>query len=272
MEPWQGYNNEAPNAGGSRRYNGSSSNQMSPRDYTSNGQPATQQQQQPQVAYKYEQYQQQQQPSSSGASPMTSPQIRDGNGDVAMPDAHDYSQGLNPNMKQYPIRSHHQHHLSAGGRTTNLQQEPSAAAQRYSPMEVLSPTSPYKTAAGNQFTQHQTHQQRQSPTRSSDYVPQNQYYGSRHSSAAPPLPPINPYASGQPDSYSPSAAVQAMDGSYLDPKSPKRAAPQAFEKGPVPEFKQIRGPGDLKPKINAQPPFRRANPEGGFISVSGIAL
>jgi hypothetical protein len=39
-------------------------------------------------------------------------------------------------------------------------------------------------------------------------------------------------------------------------------------KGPVPEFKKIRAPTDLRPKVTSQPLFRRANPEGGFISVS----
>jgi dual specificity protein kinase YAK1 len=36
----------------------------------------------------------------------------------------------------------------------------------------------------------------------------------------------------------------------------------------VPKFQPVTNTADLKPKINAQPPFRRANPEGGFISVS----
>jgi len=37
-------------------------------------------------------------------------------------------------------------------------------------------------------------------------------------------------------------------------------------RGPVPEFRKIRGANDLRPKNSQQPPFRRANPEGGFIS------
>jgi len=54
----------------------------------------------------------------------------------------------------------------------------------------------------------------------------------------------------------------------MDSKSPKRAPPQSTtpDRGPVPEFRRIRAPTDLKPKVNSQPPFRRANPEGGFIS------
>jgi dual specificity protein kinase YAK1 len=36
----------------------------------------------------------------------------------------------------------------------------------------------------------------------------------------------------------------------------------------VPKFQAVKNTADLQPKINSQPPFRRANPEGGFISVS----
>ncbi|KAK0711550.1 kinase-like domain-containing protein [Lasiosphaeris hirsuta] len=260
MEQWQAYSDPA-GAGGSRRYNGNNNSQMqSPRDFNNGQAPA----QQPPAGYKYDQYQGGLNPQpAAAASPVTSPQLRDGNGDVAMQDPQDpYS------TVKYPMRPHHQHHLS-GGRAPNLHssQEPSAAAQRYSPMEVLSPTLPYapKSAAGAQFPQQQP-AQRQSPTRSSDYPAQNQYYATRQ--AAPQLPSLNAYQSGQ-DSYSP-LGMGSMDGSYVDPKSPRRAAPSSaltvVDKGPVPEFKKVRGPTDLKPKVNTQPAFRRANPEGGFIS------
>jgi len=273
MEQWQAYP-DSSGASGSRRYNGSGS-QMSPRDYNNGQMPAQQQQQQPQqqqqqppAGFKYDHYQGGLNPQpASSVSPITSPQMRDGNGDVAMQDAsQDSYSGMNSSVK-YPMRPHHSHHLS-GGRASGIHspQEPSAAAQRYSPMEVLSPTSPYATKPGaGQYAQQSA--QRQSPTRQSDYQsPQNAYYGSRQ--AAPQLPSISAYQSGQ-ESYSPSV-LSAMDGAF-DPKSPRRQGPPPalpFEKGPVPELKKIRGPGDLKPKVTAQPAFRRANPEGGFISVS----
>jgi dual specificity protein kinase YAK1 len=38
-------------------------------------------------------------------------------------------------------------------------------------------------------------------------------------------------------------------------------------RGPVPKFQKLKSVQELQPRINAQPPFRRANPEGGFISV-----
>jgi dual specificity protein kinase YAK1 len=37
--------------------------------------------------------------------------------------------------------------------------------------------------------------------------------------------------------------------------------------GSVPKFQKIKSVQELQHRINAQPPFRRANPEGGFISV-----
>ena len=40
-----------------------------------------------------------------------------------------------------------------------------------------------------------------------------------------------------------------------------------FDKGPVPQFQRCDNVEDLEPRINTQPPFRRANPEGGFIGV-----
>jgi dual specificity protein kinase YAK1 len=269
MEQWQAYNDPA-GAGGQRRYNNGSnvsSTQMSPRDFGPSGQnPA----QQPPAGFKYDSYQgglNPHQQSSAATSPLASPHMRDGNGDVPMQDSHDPYAGLNSSAK-YPMRPHHQHHLSSSGVPSAklLPQEPSAAAQRYSPMEVMSPTSPYgsKAPGASQFSQQPA--QRQSPTRSSDYAPQQSpYYSGRQ--GAPQLPPISPYAPGQ-DTYSPSS-LTPMDSSYADPKSPKRAPPMQ-DKGPVPEFRRIRAPTDLKPKVNTQPPFRRANPEGGFISVSRL--
>ncbi|KAH9884425.1 protein kinase-like protein [Xylariomycetidae sp. FL2044] len=256
MDQWQGFQDAA---GGSRRYNGG--NQMTPgREYAQ--QPP---QAQPPAGFKYDQYQtpMNAHPShSSATSPGATPQLRDGNGDIPMHDAHDpYA------STKYPMRPHHQSHLS-GGRTANLHSpsEPSAAAQRYSPMEVLSPTSPYGSkSVANQGQYSTPHSQRQSPTRA-DYPPTSPYYARGNSQ----LPPITPYANNQ-DGYQ-SAAVSALDGTFAnDPKSPRRAMPPTMnvappEKRPVPQFKKINGVGDLRPRVNAQPPLRRANPEGGFIS------
>ncbi|GAB0135573.1 hypothetical protein EsDP_00003906 [Epichloe bromicola] len=202
-----------------------------------------------------------------GANPATSPPMatgsttRDGNGDVAMHDAHDAHAGV-----KNPMRPHHQSHHSSG-RSSNLQspheqqqqqqQQPSSAAQRYSPMDTLSPTSPYAPKA-SQFAHppSQTH----SPSGQAEYS-QSPYYAGRQSRQQ--LPPMMPFASSH-DGY-PSSAVANLDGAYTNgPKSPRRQNPPMPKA--VPEFRKVRNLSDLRPKINRQPQFRRANPEGGFIS------
>lgn len=39
-------------------------------------------------------------------------------------------------------------------------------------------------------------------------------------------------------------------------------------RGPVPKFQKIQSVQELHPRVHTQPAYRRANPEGGFISVS----
>ncbi|GAW21754.1 hypothetical protein ANO14919_112790 [Xylariales sp. No.14919] len=256
MDQWPGYQDAT---GAQRRYNGNS--QMTPTREYPQQQPG---QVHPPAGFKYDQYQapiNSHSAQSSVASPVTVP--RDGNGDIPMQDVHDPYGAM-----KYPMRPHHQPHLSGSGRSANLHSpsEPSAAAQRYSPMEVLSPTSPYGSKVTlNQGQFSTSHSQRQSPNRS-DYPPTSPYYGRQGSQ----LPPIAPYVNSQ-DNYQ-SPTVPALDGAYTnDPKSPRRPphtqtnkAPT--EKKPVPQLRKIKTSSELQPRINSQPPFRRANPEGGFIS------
>lgn len=270
MDPqWQNY---ADSAGTPRRHNGAVPHQqsMSPRDYAPHSQPHLQQSAPPAAApgpYKYDHYGSASlggnappsAPGSNPMSPMTGSHMRDGNGDVAMHDAHDAHAG-----RQYPLRPHHQSHPSSGGRSSNLHSpQESSAAQRYSPMDTLSPSSPYAPKPphyGNPPAQ------RQSPVKG-DYAQSPYYPASRHGQQ---LPSITPYASTQ-DGYPSSAVANLEGGSFNDPKSPRRQ-PMPAQRGPVPEFRKIRGTSDLRPKISNQPPFRRANPEGGFISVSSASL
>lgn len=248
MDQWQGYPDAA--AASQRRFNGNGQ-----RDYT---QPNSQVPQSP-GSLRYDQYGSLAQ--NSATSPMSTPQLRDGNGDVPMADAHDAYGAM-----KYPMRPHHQSHIS-GGRpaTMNLHSEPSAAAQRYSPMEVLSPTSPYPPkSAGGQFSPHNA--QRQSPTRSATDYPPSPYFTSRQNSQ---LSSIAQYGNSGQDTV-PTSAVASLDGAVNDPKSPRRTYQP--EKRPVPEFKKVRAPTDLRPKVNTQPAFRRADPEGGFISVRASPL
>lgn len=260
MDQWQAYPDSSA-GGSSRRYNGNGYNaaQQHPQQHSQQSQV-----QQHSTGYsKYEGYQGSMNPQSSAASSLTSPQIRDGSGDVAMSDAHDPYTSM-----KYPMRPHHQHHSSVG-RATNLQQEPSQAAQRYSPMEALSPTSPYaaKSVTAAQYSNPPV--QRQSPTRQaqSDYNPTSPYFANRQSQ---PLPSFNLYSQSHDAYASSSSSAAVVDNAFGDAKSPRRSVPQMItpgNKGPVPEFKKLRSSNDLCPKVNSQPPFRRANPEGGFISV-----
>ncbi|TVY92233.1 Dual specificity protein kinase [Lachnellula willkommii] len=250
MDPYQSF---ADPAGPSRRYNGNPPPNQPPmsRDYNGNSQA----QPPPPAGFMYEQHYQGgmgAHSQSATASPTATPQMRDGNGDVAMQDAGDSYTGM-----KYPMRPHHQQHLS-GSRTST--QEPSAAAQRYSPMETLSPTSPYGAQQQGQYGA------RQSPSRSGNYASPNSYYTSRQQPQQ--LPPITPFSSNN-ESYPSSATAQLNAVFGNDPKSPRRPVPQSAGppgRGPVPEFRKVRDMTDLQPKVNAQPAFRRANPEGGFIS------
>lgn len=264
MDQWQ--QTYSDQAGSSRRYNANpppSQAQMA-RDYNSNGNGNGTAQAQPPAGYTYEQYQggmgAHSHSHSSATSPAATPHMRDGNGDVAMQDAGDSYNGM-----KYPMRPLHQQHLS-GNRIPSLHspQEPSAAAQRYSPMETLSPTSPYGAPPQGQ----NQYGSRQSPTRAGSYSSPNSYYANRQQ--AQQLPPITPYSNN--DASYPNSATQQLNAVFgNDPKSPRRPVPQAAMgppgRGPVPEFTKIRSVADLQPKINSQPAFRRANPEGGFISV-----
>ncbi|KAJ6786564.1 hypothetical protein PWT90_07322 [Aphanocladium album] len=225
---------------------------------------AAQQQHPPPAAYAYDQYHPAAVPGVAAApavhhgnpavSPMAAGQPRDGNGDVPMRDAIDSHAGI-----KYAMRPHHQPHMS-GGRAAALHSphdQPSSAAQRYSPMETLSPTSPYGAAKQSQFAGPPS--QTQSPAGASEY-PQSPYYAGRPQNAQ--LPPMSPYGPSGTDGY-PSATVAHLDGTF-NSKSPQRAAAPTVKR--VPEFRKLRAVSDLQPKNNRQPPFRRANPEGGFIS------
>lgn len=258
MDQWQ--QQAYPDSTGRRYNNGNpppNQTQVA-RDY--NGNPQVQ----PPVSFTYDRYQGGMSARSQNisASPIATPHMRDGNGDVAMHEAGD-PYGAKP----YPMRPHHQQHLSAGRiQQHHSPQEPSAAAQRYSPMETLSPTSPYGAPQPGQYSN------RQSPTRTGSYATPNSnpYYASRQQPQQ--LPPITPYSNNNGNESYPSSATQQLNAVFgNDPKSPRRPDPQSQGppgRGPVPEFTKIRSVADLNPKVNSQPAFRRADPEGGFISVS----
>jgi dual specificity protein kinase YAK1 len=114
---------------------------------------------------------------SSGGTASRGPDYNDGDGDVAMEDADPYKPKYN--TARPPHQQRHSQQF--------LQQEESAAARRYSPMN-LSPTSPYAgnpQQGGQSYTtfspqaqpQSQPPSNRQSPTRTNPYMsPPNSYY------------------------------------------------------------------------------------------------
>lgn len=91
---------------------------------------------------------------------------------------------------------------------------------------------------------------------------------------APQLPPIQS-SNMSPENFYPQSATVQLNAVYnREARSPRTASnansnppPLPMGRGPVPRFEKVTNTADLQPKINAQPPFRRANPEGGFISV-----
>ena len=146
-----------------------------------------------------------------------------------------------------------------------------------------SPTSPYISSPQQQQQQQMnsnhyayTPQQsaRQSPSRQIQYASptqQQRYYASPPSSSrahASQLPPLQSNMS--PNSYYPQSATQQLNAVFgNDAQSPKvMQQPQMppGTKGGVPQFTKCLDVAELVPRINTQPPFRRANPEGGFIS------
>jgi dual specificity protein kinase YAK1 len=226
MDPWQ---SGSSGPGDRNQYNGQRAHPEVP--------PGAQQ---PPAGFHFEPYNQG--PSrglSAGTSPAATPQHRPGDfldADVQMNDAELYSR--NPYNKS-----------AQGSSRPFLQTED--PSQRYSPMTALSPStqaftpsSPYATSpqpAAGQYAAFQG--PRQSPTRN---TPNQHFY-----------PP-----SGSPRSANLTAERFQSYQSY-DQRLPIRSV-QPREG--VPRFTRLKNMNDLTPQINTQPAFRRANPEGGFIS------
>ncbi|KAI6251123.1 Dual specificity protein kinase [Erysiphe necator] len=185
-------------------------------------------------------------------------QSKDGNKEVIMHDANESYNGM-----KYSIRPHEQQEFSTGRVSSHhTSYELSAAAQRYSPMETLPSnslyTSPQQTL--NHSGPHQSPTQIRNFPSPSSYTCRSQI---RQSQPVNPLPPRD-------EMYNVSASSSLNSMPVRDPKSPHGSISQTVQglpdRNPVPKFVKIRALTDLKPKVNAQPAFRRANPEGGFIS------
>lgn len=163
----------------------------------------------------------------------------------------------------------------------------SSAARKYSPM-MTSPATPYipspaPPAMNAQYTSYTPQQQqqqqqrqpsaRQSPSRQASYNSNAQNYYASPPSSRPhnpqQLPPMSiPYSpEANKNGASNAAKLNAVFNRDLQsPRSPQAPVPEPAGKGLVPQFTKIKSVNELQPRVNAQPPFRRANPEGGFIS------
>ncbi|KAK2882634.1 hypothetical protein FQN49_000146 [Arthroderma sp. PD_2] len=97
---------------------------------------------------------------------------------------------------------------------------------------------------------------------------------------APRLPPMQSNDMS-PERYYPQSATLQLHSVFgqQGQEQPKSHRPMSYQpqsasgspsagmgRGPVPKFQSIKSINELKPRINKQPAFRRANPEGGFIS------
>lgn len=92
------------------------------------------------------------------------------------------------------------------------------------------------------------------------------------------LPPIQP-GETSPDQYYPASATAHLNAVFgREAKSPRHLHPQqqagthGSPQAQVPRFTKLKRVEELEPRINPQPAFRRANPEGGFISVSALVV
>jgi dual specificity protein kinase YAK1 len=125
-------------------------------------------------SYEYESYQSAS-AASNGLSMASTPSANshsndyNGDADVPMEDADPY------NRSKYPTRPVHQR----GSSSQYLTRQGSSAAQRYSPMDLLSPSgyaSSPKSQSQNSSFQYQSSAPRQSPTRQNNFANSSQHY------------------------------------------------------------------------------------------------
>lgn len=172
-------------------------------------------------------------------------------------------------------------HKYAQQASTSTSRPSSHAARRYSPMNT-SPTTPYLPSSYTPQQQQHRPSLQSSPTRPPSFnAPSSQgYYTSPTSRSQHPnqLPPIqsSPMAS---DSYYPQSATAQLNAAFGREMSRASQTPQQQQQqqqqqhrqdqsaeASVPQFTKCTNVNNIQPHINAQPAFRRANPEGGFIS------
>ncbi|KAJ5788373.1 hypothetical protein N7457_003363 [Penicillium paradoxum] len=204
---------------------------------------------------------------SMASSPTATPRTRDyvTDADTTMEDADPY------NRAKYPSRPNHNR---ASSQFLN-QAEESSAARRYSPGNVLSPPMSYPTSPGKSqgsygFPSAPQSASRRSPAKP-EYASPPQAYQSPPSNRPPRLPPLQSGDLSPDQYYPPSASSHMSPGFGQGSRSPRSGSlpsqtPLIPGRGPVPKFQKIQSVQELHPRTNVQPAYRRANPEGGFIS------
>lgn len=198
----------------------------------------------------------------------------------------DVDMDADPFNKQKYTRPPNTSRLSAQYLPAHAQEEASNRQSRYSPMNTspttyLSSPPQQPQLSTNQYTSYTPQQSaRQSPNRQNQFTSptQQRYYASPPSSSRAhnaQLPPLQPTLS--PNAYYPQSATQQLNavfGNEMDPQKQQQqhnplsqqSSHSSAHPDVVPQFTRVHTVNDLEPRINAQPPFRRAAPEGGFIS------
>ncbi|KAJ6161346.1 hypothetical protein N7470_004742 [Penicillium chermesinum] len=183
---------------------------------------------------------------SMASSPTATPRTRDyvTDADTAMEDADPY------NRAKYSSRQ--TQHSRASSQFLS-QAEESSAARRYSPMNVLSPPMSYPTSPGKPqgYGYSPSGQSRRSPAR-------NEYASPPQGYQSPPLPTahLDSRRSKRPTSV----PINTTPLRIIAPGS------SFWLWNPIPPGRKIQSVQELQPRVHAQPAYRRANPEGGFIS------
>ncbi|EGD95240.1 dual specificity protein kinase [Trichophyton mentagrophytes] len=213
-------------------------------------------------------------PSGNGNGSGT-PNARDLDHDTHMEDADPY------NRAKYSARPP-THQRNSSQYLAN--EETSSAARRYSPMNIISPTLPYNMSPNTAqntygFPPTAKSSSHPSPTSTNNYSASQSYQSPPSAPSRPHAPRLPPMQSNDmsPERYYPQSATLQLHSAFgQDSKShrPVSYQPQSaggspsvgMGRGPVPKFQSIKCISELQPRINKQPAFRRANPEGGFIS------
>ncbi|KAI9673428.1 MAG: dual specificity protein kinase yak1 [Caeruleum heppii] len=203
---------------------------------------------------------------SPAAPPQSRPSDYREDGDVSMQDADGGIRTRHATRPEYQSQSG----VLSAPSSQYMQQDDASAARRYSPMDTLSPTSPYaptsqQSGNGAYSSQHyQSQSSRRSPTRA-----QNSYMSpaSRQQLAQRATSQLSSPNGDQPYPQSATAQLDAVFGREIrSARQPSQAQQAPTARGSLPQFSKVKSIQDLDPNINTQPAFRRANPEGGFIS------